>query len=178
MGLISHGLRKRCAFLPKKESPPVTPCHGFPVHQGNPAPDPRAVCSISSTATRFQLLSKGCSREGIAFVLVLGPLLIGLPQISGTAPGARMQFTAGIQKLLQRIILRRSRSDGFVKRGRDSVLMALASMWVWNCLRTVVRCCLDLWVPLFLNQVSIKLSGGHRFRVNFSQRLRADLQGA
>lgn len=50
-------------------------------------------------------------------------------------------------------------------------------MWVWNGLRTVVRCCLDLWASLFLNQVRIQLAGGHRFRVSFSQRLRAYLQG-
>jgi hypothetical protein len=41
-----------------------------------------------------------------------------------------MEFAAGVQKLLQRIVLGRNWSDCFVKRRRDPVLVALVFPWV------------------------------------------------
>lgn len=79
--------------------------------ESNPAPNTRLFRPVGATAIDFQLRDKGSSGEGESFSLLLGPLSIGLPEIGRTAPGARMQFTAGIEKCLQRIVLRGSKID-------------------------------------------------------------------
>ena len=43
----------RSGLVSEKVSLPVTPRHGFPVHQGNPTPNPRAICPACSTASLF-----------------------------------------------------------------------------------------------------------------------------
>ena len=77
----------------------------FFLDHGDATPDPGCHRSVSAAAKSFQLGNKRSPREGIAFLMLPGPLLIGLPEIGRTAPGAGMQLTARGEKLLERIVL-------------------------------------------------------------------------
>jgi hypothetical protein len=56
----------------------------FSLDQGNTAPDPGGHGPVSAAATRLQLRDKRAWGEWITFLLLLRPVLIGLPQIPGT----------------------------------------------------------------------------------------------
>ncbi len=64
----------------------------FLLDNGNAPPDSGRRGLVSAAAMRFQLRNKRPSGEGIAFLLFLCPLLIGPPEVSGTAPGTGMHL--------------------------------------------------------------------------------------
>jgi hypothetical protein len=98
------------------------------LEQANPAPDPGRRGPVSPTAMPFQLGKKCSAREGIALMVFLCPVLIGLPDLGRTAPGMRVQFTAGGEKCLERIMIGRKTLARFL-RGEDCLLLVLAT-WV------------------------------------------------
>ncbi len=84
----------------------------------------------------FQLGKKCSAREGIALMVFLCPVLIGLPDLGRTAPGMRVQFTAGGEKCLERIMIGRKTLARFL-RGEDCLLLPVrraAVVGVFFCL--------------------------------------------
>ena len=61
-------------------SPLVIFCHSL-VYRRNSPPDARRAGAINTTPSRFELRGKGAPGEGKAFLLLLCPVFIGLPQI-------------------------------------------------------------------------------------------------
>jgi hypothetical protein len=95
------------------------------VFELDPAPDAGGARAINATSARFYLRGKGTSGEGNTLLGKGGPLLIDLPQLTDSAPGEGIQFTASIQKLLQGIVLSKSRSGGLVKERQGPVFVVL-----------------------------------------------------
>src|SRR5581483_1461708 len=116
-----------------RPSPPVIRCD-----ESNAAPDTCGLGPVGTTAMRLHLGNKRSSGKGIALLVLFHPALIRLPEFSRTAPGTRMHFAAGIQKLLQGIVLTGSRGGYLVESRRIFVLVALVSACGQEVFRTVV----------------------------------------
>jgi len=56
-------------------------------------------------AIRFQLIDKGPPGERKMFAMIPGPVFIRVPEVARAAPGKWMQFTTGINKLLEKSLL-------------------------------------------------------------------------
>jgi hypothetical protein len=138
------------------------------LHEPNPAPNTRGARTINSASPCFYLRGKDSPGKRNTSLVECSPQLIRLPQVADPATGQGMQFAAGLQKLLQRIVLGRSRNGSFVERGWSLGCMGLVSVWLWNLFKTAFRSCLDLRACPLLEKLSGECSRGHCLWVSLS----------